>query len=81
MPSPTIWSMRSDSLDEAANAGDNAGIITARAAVRSSVQECLQFLNLNAGLIKTCEENPYGVKLAVSAELKQALKTILQNVG
>src|SRR5207245_5437070 len=65
-----------DALDKAAAAGDAAAITAARTAVKASVQECLEYLKANADLIKTCEINPYGVSVAVSAELKDALKQI-----
>jgi hypothetical protein len=70
-----------EALDGAENAGDAGGIASARAEVRSGAQDCIEFLDANADLIKICEENPYGVKLPVSADLKRSLEVILDKVG
>ena len=57
------------------------GVNRLKGEAQDAIKECLSYLGDNQKYIEGCEQNPFKVKVMVSAPIRLALKSVLQAVS
>lgn len=65
-------------LNAAVESGDTAGAVTAKAGVQQAAAEWTAYLDAHAHEIRCCEDNPWGLAVAIDQPVRASLAAVLK---